>query len=395
MEHSDLTIVIPTHLDGVGRLLALLPHWDSMKLKLLIIDSSPESNRECFAKYSYAHLIVDYIHLPVLDSGIRRNYCLRLLLAASSITTPFVGLCGDDDVYTKSGIEEALKILRAGAHLDVIVGKTAMVSAGQTRGSISWRLHHTEPIWKDYGFRRSTQLRDRLHVEEGIGYYSIGRSDFFTRLWSFVFSQQDLHPYWFEYQIKWLTELGANIKVLPHLLWIRSPERPVSEPQGQRELMNRCSVEPMLKGSLVERFSEGLASLRAENPISECARISSELIETQIDRAKVQHAQSFTLERRVADYIYTQILNRRVFVKIGVWRFADWLLRRCGFAGPGLPRVRSSIVGTFVREIRKIGVFANAAELELISRIYSRLPRQGLIPPSPVSTQHRSPEVSS
>ena len=315
-----LTIVIPTWSGGRPKLKALLTHWSSVGCRLRIIDGSDErwDPGDLYARCNPG--LVEYLHLPVMENGVYENLQLRMFQGFEDISTPFVACCGDDDVYTQSGLRNAVQVLLNEPSLDTVVGRAIMVCP-DNYGDLRWKHVHAE--WRDSDVWRSPNPLERIVTGDGIGYYSIGRSDFIGQLFKFVFKFPNTFPYLNEYLIKYLIQLAANLRVIDSLTWLRGPEnfQPLLAKHNHLNMFSDLQLGPENLDLATKRLAEGIQLLRQDISEADALLAASKLLRL--------HESEHILQQDTVCQEEPALLTR--FLVAGLRRtedFPDWLRYR-------------------------------------------------------------------
>lgn len=96
---DDLTIVIPSF--GRQEFLARqIEYWTNSRARILILDGTPSQ-----MQIQYCPPNVDYRHVPV-------DFFERMKMAAELVSTRYVALLGDDDLYLSSGLNSCINSLK-------------------------------------------------------------------------------------------------------------------------------------------------------------------------------------------------------------------------------------------------------------------------------------------
>ena len=116
---SELTIIIPTY----NRPLELeksIEYWRDLPVTVHILDGS---ERSWFLEGCQPDTNSIFYHsFKPTDESPWENWGRRLKFGTHLTTTRFTALCSDDDVYTTSGLTQALAMLNSES-LDAVAGK--------------------------------------------------------------------------------------------------------------------------------------------------------------------------------------------------------------------------------------------------------------------------------
>ena len=120
LRHSDLsrlTIVVPSY-ERPQYLARQIRYWNDRQVALLIVDGSARplesAQTSGNSRLLYHHHVASFQH--------------RMLRACELITTEFVALCGDDDLYLPSGLRACIQRLDQDSGMVGCVGRSLRFS---------------------------------------------------------------------------------------------------------------------------------------------------------------------------------------------------------------------------------------------------------------------------
>ena len=221
---SELTIIIPTY----NRPLELeksIEYWRDLPVTVHILDGS---ERSWFLEGCQPDTNSIFYHsFKPTDESPWENWGRRLKFGTHLTTTRFTALCSDDDVYTTSGLTQALAMLNSES-LDAVAGK-----AGEYRieGScIKWVNKY--PKLKDEFVKRSPNIRERLMFRGGTqAFYGVFLSEKLRIIHDIGNSYKFPVPVWHEELISTLTRVFCRIKFVEELFWLKNSKNfPMARP---------------------------------------------------------------------------------------------------------------------------------------------------------------------
>ena len=122
IENSNITILIPTYNRPhyLNRVLTFINNYKYIKAKVVVLDSSEESNKienkKIVNKLKNSNLIYNQYHHKI-------NFFKKLNNGLKNVNTEYVCLCADDDFLTEEGIIESIKKLDEEKNLYSVKGK--------------------------------------------------------------------------------------------------------------------------------------------------------------------------------------------------------------------------------------------------------------------------------
>lgn len=368
---SLLTVSIPTWSGGRPRLQKLLKHWAAVGCRLRIVDGSekPWVPDDLYDSLNVSR--TEYLHMPVNGGDQWDNVRLRFARALTDIRTPFVAVCGDDDVFSRRGLINATQLLLDDTRLDVVVGR-AIIAAPESKGRLKWKHVHAE--WRDSAIWRSDNLVERVVEGDGMGFYGVGRTEFLSQLWSYVFGLPPRFSYREEYLIKYLTQLAANLRVVDSLIWVRGPESTqVNRLAGNhQQLIQRILSSYEDRRLLLADLTNGIQLLRRDKGGEEVLTAASALLKLHESQSTSQSGVSFfervaNLRHRIVMASLSDSLRFRLYQFLDT-RNLDNRRNRLTYSvtmAHSLENISSNL--------RRALIDFDHAELENIARIYEEL----------------------
>lgn len=190
-------------------LCAVLRYWLKLPVTLIVLDQSQTSNQ--FVPKSPR---LTYIHSP-------ESYLTNHQLAATMVSTPYVLIACDDELYIPSAVRECIEFLEQSPN-HIAIGGEAI--GFHMKGSVrEWKEQY--PKLRGYLLESenwSERVSSHLGSYRHILYYSVTR----TEEWSFVWSRiarKSFSPFAvFELQLEAALAVAGKFRVLPQVMWIRN-----------------------------------------------------------------------------------------------------------------------------------------------------------------------------
>ena len=218
---ASLTVVIcsynrPDHLNET------LSFLGGVGVKVIAVDGSPHAN-EALLKGESSWL--EYIHAPHL------SYEDRLGLAAKIITTPYALTMCDDEYYIPSAIAASIKFLNNHPDYSSCTGEAVGFSVRS--GKLQFHSVYSElKNFSSSSHSPITRFRRHLARYRVASYYSVVRTQFWSRAWSSI-SKRRFSPWAMsELQFEAAISFAGKLKVLPELMWWRNEVTPPHVPLG-------------------------------------------------------------------------------------------------------------------------------------------------------------------
>jgi hypothetical protein len=211
---SELTIVIQTY-NRPLQLERSIEYWRDFPVKVIILDGSEKA---CLVDGLQPNTQqIFYYSFPTDGESNTENWARRIRFGVGLMTTRFSALCCDDDVYTISGLVNALELLDEGA-VDAVAGKTGEYAFRQD--SIVWV--HKYPHWKDEDLQKSDNLRERLFFDGGAqAFYAIYKTEKLKAIHTLTNLYRFPITVWYEQLITTVTRVFCRIKFLDELFWLK------------------------------------------------------------------------------------------------------------------------------------------------------------------------------
>jgi len=219
MSLSDLTIVIPVF-NRPKYLLRQLEYWKDLPVKILIMDGSNEPLPE--------NLLAD-LNPKFQYVYIKSEFNERLVSSCKYLNTKYTVLLHDDEIYTKSGLEICVAELDRDARLIGCQGRS-LYFFYQSKQVLAHEVYFKNKDVKDNLSDGVTRVNNSFPNGDPsfapYALYSVLR----TEKWKTLIELSYSRIYGCGYVYELAFQIGAMalgpIKVLDHLLWLRSGENP-------------------------------------------------------------------------------------------------------------------------------------------------------------------------
>jgi glycosyltransferase domain-containing protein len=109
----NLTIVIPTY-NRHNALSAAINFWTAVGLQIIVVDGLPCAGQHCICSAQSSTVV--YAH-------IESNFYRRIFLGVSMVTTPYVLVVPDDEIWDLSFLVEAVKFLESNPTVSYVFGQ--------------------------------------------------------------------------------------------------------------------------------------------------------------------------------------------------------------------------------------------------------------------------------
>ena len=224
---TDLTIVLPTY-ERPTFLLRQIIYLSKWKVSVEIVDGSFNPLGPQIIKLIEELPHINYQH-------IRASYTERIFLACARIKTPYAMCLADDDFYSQSGLESALKKLESDSDLVSVMGQS--IGFDQLKNEFYYFQYGSS--LQNYSIIGATPLS---RIGEGIKdyrsatSYAVFQSSVFLKVWDNRENMSCLEAVEYEHAIR--TYLYGSLKTTQSLYWLRSFEtQPVASAiDGDRAL---------------------------------------------------------------------------------------------------------------------------------------------------------------
>ena len=212
---SELTIIIPTY-NRPLELERAIEYWRDTPVTVHILDGS---EKPWFVEGCQPGTKSIFYHsFQPKDESPWENWGRRLKFGTNLMTTRFAALCCDDDVYTASGLSQALAMLNSGS-FDAVAGK-----AGEYRiegSSLKWV--HKYPELKDEPAKSSLNIGERLMFRGGTqAFYGVFKSEKLRVIHEIGNSYSFPVPVWHEELITIVTRVSCRIGFISDLFWLKN-----------------------------------------------------------------------------------------------------------------------------------------------------------------------------
>lgn len=220
---KQLTVVIPTY-ERHELLRCSLEYWSTTGASIVVADGSrgilPSSMRSGS----------QYLHVPptgVAWEHVQSNYLVRILEALRAAQTPFVALCGDDDLFLPSALHEAIGELNSPSQVTSVVGRTLSFAIAEDL-SVCWGVRYGS--WRAHPALSDNRLHRRVKSYTGRPFneYSICKRQSLTVLYEAVQELSQCLEFRNTQDLgltrRFLARVVFRTKFLDRVLWIRAPK---------------------------------------------------------------------------------------------------------------------------------------------------------------------------
>ena len=219
MSLSDLTIVIPVF-NRPKYLLRQLEYWKASDAKILIMDGSSEPLPE----YISAELSPNFQYVYIQSGFIE-----RLVSSCHYLSTKYTVLLHDDELYTISGLKYCVAELESDVRLIGCQGRS-LYFFYQSKHVLAHEVYFKNKDVKDNFSDGVSRVRNSfLNGDPSFAPYAL-YSVLHTEKWKSLIDLSYSRVYGCGYVYEFAFQIGAMalgpIKVVDHLLWLRSGENP-------------------------------------------------------------------------------------------------------------------------------------------------------------------------
>lgn len=211
--------------DYVRRQLRL---WGGSEASVLIVDGSETSSHD--ERDGLLPSNIRYVHLPAA------TYANRIRCARGYISTRYVALLADDDVFLESGLRAVIARLEADPDAESGLGRTVRFhfSDGEFRGALRYTNDDRYPS-VDSGVDLSEYLLENLTRQ--YSYYAVYRTPSWIQSTEIAFDRNYSSPYVSEIAFHLVSAMRHNGLICQDLCWLRSDEStPVSTNDWNRRV---------------------------------------------------------------------------------------------------------------------------------------------------------------
>jgi glycosyltransferase domain-containing protein len=215
MEPLDqLTLVIPT-LNRPEYVHRQVLHWWEHPIHLLVVDGSPDPPElPAGGKCQIRHVKQE------------KSFQERMTLASRLVETPFVALCGDDDLYLASGLSSCLEMLKLRPRLIGGVGPSVRFSvrSGSLYAEpINWGVGEKRGV-PDNGLSRMAAIYDEPKLDNPM--YGVYRAPVWKLSVQSAYERHYASAYAYEFLLLLLMSYQGFVGVHQKLMWLSSAENP-------------------------------------------------------------------------------------------------------------------------------------------------------------------------
>lgn len=215
MDLRDVSVIMPTFKRPVYALrnMRLL---DQTGARVHVLDGSPTPIDP--AKLADLSPRINYLHRPV-------SYEERMALSLQLVDTPFCVSVSDDDMHLPSGLAASVEALRADPALAAVTGTALEIFRrdGKAYGRLKYGGLLGRVIGDDDPVER---MIDHLADYLPSSVYAVTRTAVWVRAMGTLTGKRFLPIRLGELQYEMTVAYQGKIKVVPHLMWLRSSENP-------------------------------------------------------------------------------------------------------------------------------------------------------------------------
>ena len=347
----DLTIVIPSF-GRQGFLARQVSYWSSSEVNLLILDGSESAMQ--LGSFSPR---VNYVHMPT-------DFFQRMLRAAGSVTTPYVALLGDDDLYLPSGLEACIEHLERDRRDVGAVGRAMYFFEQDGRVFVSEK----NPESSNYSPTVTTgldRLRDYYHPGKiGAIAYGVFRSTQWKDAVRATYATRYSCGYVYDTFLRTTLTYSGNVSVIESITWLCSGENP-----------------PIVDSSSFSRKLDLIDWLTDEKWSTEREHFATSLVDALLASGSDSRED---LDRAVGQILriltdrYTEKLKVRTSSKVKIKQFVLRATPRVAkrFAKRVLPNKlkgsfgwQGSSVSAIAESLRERGIDSDPAELKVFEQL--------------------------
>jgi len=216
---SDLTLVVPAY-NRPAYLERQIDYWAGTGVQLCILDGSKEkASDELIARMGNG---VHYEYMPI-------GFNDRLLHASQIVKTKYVALLGDDELYSKQGLQDCIETLEIDSRLIGCVGRSLFF------------YHRDDEIYGYQVYEKSQDIADmyggnlkrlRRSFPEGDPsrapylLYGVFRREQWVTMFNASYSRHFSSGYVYELALMMIGVCLGPTKMVESLVWLRSGENP-------------------------------------------------------------------------------------------------------------------------------------------------------------------------
>lgn len=348
---GDLTIVIPSF----GRqdfLTRQISYWSASEVNLLILDGSEKA-----MPLGSLPSRVNYVHMPT-------DFFQRMQAAADCVTTPYVALLGDDDLYLPSGLEACIEHLERERRDVGAVGRAMYFFEQEGQVFVSEK----NPESSNYPPTVMTgldRLRDYYHPGKiGAIAYGVFRATSWKDAIRATYASRYSCGYVYDTFLRTTLTYAGNVSVVESVTWLCSGENP-----------------PIVDSSSFNRKLDLIDWLIDEKWSTERAHFKASLVDALLasgtdSRAEIERAVGEIL--RVLTERYTEKLKVRTSAKVKLKQVVVRIMPRSvkRLAKRVLPRKlkgsfgwQGASVSAVAEALRSRGISSDSSELKTFERL--------------------------
>lgn len=216
LRHSDLsrlTIVVPSY-ERPQYLARQIRYWNDRQVALLIVDGSARplesAQTSGNSRLLYHHHVASFQH--------------RMLRACELITTEFVALCGDDDLYLPSGLRACIQRLDQDSGMVGCVGRSLRFS--RKRGDLFAQFINRDVADTSKKFASGLERVTNTYQQNKIvnAMYGVYRTSAWQDSVSCTYSLSPSTAYIYEFVLLLLLPFRGSVGITNHLTWMASAE---------------------------------------------------------------------------------------------------------------------------------------------------------------------------
>lgn len=216
---SNLTLVIPAY-NRPAYLERQIDYWAGSGVKLCILDGSKNpAPPELVARMSSS---VHYEYMPI-------GFNERLVHASKIVTTKYVALLGDDELYAKQGLLDCLDVLDSDQRLIGCVGRSLFFfhrDSGIFGHQVYEKCEDLPDMYGDHLERLISSFPDGDPTSAPYLLYGVFRKDQWSTMFGSSYARHYSSGYVYEVALMFIGACLGPTKMVDSLVWFRSGENP-------------------------------------------------------------------------------------------------------------------------------------------------------------------------